>query len=68
MDVDSTDRTVEKKVREAQVAQYNFILVIGKKEVEEQTVNVRTRDNVVHGAKPLDQVLEEFKGLVKEFK
>ena len=37
------------QVREAQLAQYNYILVVGEAEKEACTVNVRTRDNVVHG-------------------
>jgi len=37
------------QVREAQLAQYNYILVVGELEKEARTVNVRTRDNVVHG-------------------
>lgn len=37
------------QVREAQLAQYNYILVVGEQEAAQRTVNVRTRDNVVHG-------------------
>lgn len=37
------------QVREAQLAQYNYILVVGEAEREARTVNVRTRDNIVHG-------------------
>jgi threonyl-tRNA synthetase len=29
--------------------QYNYILVVGEAERAARTVNVRTRDNVVHG-------------------
>ena len=50
VDVDGSDRQMQKKVREAQLEQYNYILVIGAEEVASRTVNVRTRDNVVHGA------------------
>ncbi|WIA11803.1 hypothetical protein OEZ86_002795 [Tetradesmus obliquus] len=49
VDADVTDRKMQKKVREAQLAQYNYILVVGEQEKENGTVNVRTRDNVVHG-------------------
>lgn len=42
-------------MREAQLAQYNYILVIGAEEMAARTVNVRTRDNVVHGASPLEE-------------
>ena len=47
VDVDDTPRTLNKKVREAQLAQYNFILVVGEKELESNSVNIRTRDNEV---------------------
>eukprot|EP00198_Chlamydomonas_reinhardtii_P006862 XP_001696198.1 threonine-tRNA ligase [Chlamydomonas reinhardtii] len=57
-DVDSTDRKMQKKVREAQLAQYNYILVVGEAEKTAQTVNVRTRDNVVHGMFKLSDVRE----------
>ncbi|NXP10641.1 SYTC protein, partial [Thinocorus orbignyianus] len=41
--------TLNKKIRNAQLAQYNFILVVGEKEKASGTVNIRTRDNKVHG-------------------
>lgn len=53
VDVDSTHHTLNKKVREAQLAQYNYILVVGEKEEVDGSVNIRTRDNVQHGTKPL---------------
>ena len=58
VDVDLLDRKMQKKVREAQIQQYNYILVVGEKERSEQTVNVRTRDNQVHGMHKLSSVLE----------
>ena len=57
VDVDASDRKMQKKVREAQLEQYNYILVVGAEEVESRTVNVRSRDNVVHGAIALDEVV-----------
>jgi threonyl-tRNA synthetase len=68
VDADFSDRTIPKKVREAQVAQYNYILVIGQEEVNAKTVNVRTRDNVVHGVRTVPQLLDELKQLCKEYK
>ena len=35
-------------MREAQLAQYNFILVVGAEEAAKNGVNVRTRDNEVN--------------------
>ncbi len=46
IDVDQGD-TMNRKIRNAQLAQYNFILVLGEKELTNKTVNVRTRDNKV---------------------
>ena len=58
VDVDMLDRKMQKKVREAQLAQYNYILVVGEKERADRMVNVRTRDNHVHGMHSLDSVAE----------
>lgn len=67
-DSDLTDKTLPKKVRDAQLAQYNYIMVVGDKEVEERTVSVRTRDNVVHGSRNIPELISEFHQLAKEFK
>ena len=55
-----TGETLNKKIRNAQLAQYNFILVVGEKEQNANTVNVRTRDNKVHGEKTLETLLSRF--------
>lgn len=52
--------TINKKVRNAQLAQYNFILVVGKTEMENRTVNVRTRDNKVHGEVAIQDLIQKF--------
>jgi threonyl-tRNA synthetase len=48
-DVDDTSESVNKKIRNAQILQYNYMLTVGDKEFEKRTINVRTRDNIVHG-------------------
>jgi threonyl-tRNA synthetase len=64
VEADTDDgNTMNKKVRNAQLAQYNFIFVVGKNEVDNRTVNVRTRDNKVHGEFTLDAVLDKFQEL-----
>uniref|UniRef100_A0A8C2BCS5 threonine--tRNA ligase n=1 Tax=Cyprinus carpio TaxID=7962 RepID=A0A8C2BCS5_CYPCA len=55
--------TLNKKIRNAQLAQYNFILVVGEKEKSSDTVNVRTRDNKVHGERSLADCMERLKEL-----
>jgi len=63
----SDGNTLNKKIRNNQLAQYNFILVVGEKEKQNRTVNVRTRDNKVHGEKSLDEVVQRFKQMTDEF-
>ena len=55
--VDDTDRKMQKKVREAQLEHWNYILVVGEGEKTNRTVNVRTRDNVVHGEVKLEELM-----------
>lgn len=57
-DVDASSESVSKKVREAQMAQCNYILTVGDKESENRTANLRTRDNVVHGEIEIDSFIK----------
>ncbi|MEE6457979.1 hypothetical protein FKM82_000132 [Ascaphus truei] len=52
--------TLNKKIRNAQLAQYNFILVVGEKEKASATVNIRTRDNKVHGERTVAETIERL--------
>ncbi|CAI6354569.1 unnamed protein product [Macrosiphum euphorbiae] len=62
VDVDHGD-TLNKKIRNAQLAQYNFILVVGDKEKTANTVNVRTRDNNVHGEFSIEETIQRLQRL-----
>ncbi|XP_017682937.1 PREDICTED: probable threonine--tRNA ligase 2, cytoplasmic [Lepidothrix coronata] len=55
--------TLNKKIRNAQLAQYNFILVVGEKEKANNAVNVRTGDNKVHGEISVSSAIEKLKKL-----
>jgi threonyl-tRNA synthetase len=68
VEVDSRAESIPKKVREAQLQKINYILVVGDKEQENSTINVRTRDNVVHGEKKPDDFLAEILEEIKERK
>jgi hypothetical protein len=46
---------------------YNYILVVGEEERSTNTVNSRTRDNVVHGTKTLEEIIAEFKVMAETF-
>jgi threonyl-tRNA synthetase len=52
------EQSVGVQIREAQLAQFNYILVVGEQEQSKKTVNVRTRDNKVHGEHALQHVIE----------
>ncbi|KAI9202994.1 uncharacterized protein BJ171DRAFT_157782 [Polychytrium aggregatum] len=67
VDVDASDRTLNKRVREAQLAQYNFVLVVGAKEAETDSVSVRGRDGKDHGTMKVDDVLRMFMRLEADF-
>lgn len=44
VDVDTTDRKISKKIREAQLAQFNYLLVVGEEESNTEKVSLRVRD------------------------
>lgn len=43
--------TLNKKIRNAQLEQFNFIVVVGEKEATNGTVNIRTRNNKVSSSR-----------------
>ncbi|KAJ4489998.1 tars protein [Lentinula aciculospora] len=63
-DVDTSDNTLPKKIRNGEIAQYNFILVVGQEELDARAVNVRNRDDIGTKNKgqmiPLDTVVNKF--------
>ena len=67
VDLDQSGGTLNKMVRDAQVAQYNFILVIGEKEKERGTVNVRTREGERLGEMTIPEVLKLFQERESQF-
>lgn len=72
VEVDDSNRTISKKVFEAQDAGYNFILVVGQKEMEAKSVNVRLRNEEAgqpHDVmQSLEDVLVKFNELKSSFK
>ncbi|KAF6104217.1 hypothetical protein HJG60_011224 [Phyllostomus discolor] len=49
--------TLNKKTRNAQLAQYNFILVVSEKEKTGSTINICMRDNKVHGEHTVSETI-----------
>ncbi|XP_025941562.1 threonine--tRNA ligase, mitochondrial [Apteryx rowi] len=63
-DVDTdAGATLSRKIRQAQLAQYNFQLVVGPKEQAGGTVSVRTRDNRQLGERQLPELLRRLREL-----
>jgi threonyl-tRNA synthetase len=62
-EVDLSSKTLNKKVREGQLAQYNLILVVGAKEQESRSVNIRSRDNAQVGTKTIAEAITWFNEL-----
>ena len=62
-DIDDSHESVGKKVRNAQLMKVNYMLTVGDQEVQNQTISLRTRDNVVHGEVDISDFLAK---VVKE--
>lgn len=59
VEIDSRSESTPKKVRDAEMQHYNYILVVGDKEIQNKTVNVRTRDNKILGEIKADEFLKQ---------
>lgn len=59
--IDDSDLTITKKVKIAQKEQYNYILVVGKKEVETNKLSVRHRGGNTSVTMDIDELLSELK-------
>lgn len=59
--VDDSNHSIRKKVREAQLQQVNYMVILGDRELEEGKLSLRTRNNVLFG----EREIEEFIDLLK---
>ena len=57
---DRTSTTLQKKIRNAQLLQYNYIGVIGQEEVENYSIDIRTREGERIGKKSMNQLITFF--------
>jgi threonyl-tRNA synthetase len=63
--LDDRNEKVNLKIREAQLQKVPYMLVVGDREAESETVSVRHRKHADMGAKPLAQFVEETCKLVE---
>jgi len=59
--VEVSNMTINKKVRNAQLAQWNYMLIVGQDEQELGMVNVRNREGEIIGLKRVDDLIDMFK-------
>ncbi len=64
VDVDVSSERMNKKIRNAQLQKIPYMLVVGDKEEENDTVAVRTRNNENRGAVPLADFLAQAATLI----
>ncbi|OMO69512.1 hypothetical protein CCACVL1_19456 [Corchorus capsularis] len=67
VDVDLTNRNLQSKIKEASLAQYSYILVVGGKESETNTVSVRV-NRKDEGPRSMQDLLQHFKAETEAFR
>lgn len=65
VEIDARDDRMQKKIREAQLAKVFYMVVVGDKELEEESVNVRRRDGAQLGTLSLNQFISQLKEEIK---
>ncbi|KAK9479594.1 hypothetical protein V1514DRAFT_327644 [Lipomyces japonicus] len=67
VDADLGPNTLPKKVRNGQLQQYNFLLIVGQEELDTRSVNARSRDDPATQTKgeavALDEIIARFTAL-----
>jgi threonyl-tRNA synthetase len=66
VEVDESSRRMNAKIREAQLQKTPYMLIVGEREVTDETVAVRTRQNEDRGALPLAEFKEMATTLIQE--
>ena len=65
VEVDDRNEKIGYKIREAQLEKVPYMLVVGQKEVEEDLVSVRSRENGDEGNMKVDEFIEKIKKEIK---
>lgn len=64
--IDNRNETIGKKIREAQLNKYPYMLIVGEKEATEDTVAVRSRTKGDTGSLTVETFIEKFKAEVEK--
>lgn len=65
VDINKESKSIKAKIKSAQLAQYNYILIVGNNEMNNKTVNVRYRDNEDKKEISIDELINELNNLNK---
>jgi threonyl-tRNA synthetase len=68
IDIDSRNETIGNRIKEAIQKGYSYILLVGDKEIESNSVAIRSRDNRKIISKSINEIYEMFKDLEKSYK
>lgn len=63
VELDRSNATLNKKIKNAQMDQWNFILVAGEEEARDGQVDIRSREGQRVGKMRIDELAEYFRGL-----
>ena len=67
VEIDDRNEKIGYKIREAQLGKIPYMLVVGDKEREADTVGVRSRENGDIGAMPIDAFVDKIKHEIENF-
>ena len=61
IELDNRNETISKKIREAQLDKFNYVITIGDKEEENKTLAIRTRDGKVKFGVNIEDFIREIR-------
>lgn len=61
VEIDSSHESVSKKIRLSQVEQVNYMITLGDQEIENETISIRTRDNIQKNGMQLTDFMASIK-------
>lgn len=64
-EADVGENTLPKKIRNAEISQFNFIFVVGQEELDTGTVNIRNRDAEVKGKSDIIALDKAIKAMLR---
>ncbi len=67
VEVDDRNEKIGYKIREAQLQKIPYMLIVGEKEVESNSVGVRSREDGDIGAIPIDEFIKKINNEIRNF-